>query len=123
MTTSKSPRQVLFVAWQIGKSTLRRYAHRFSPKKFTQPQLFACLVLKEFLKLDYRGLAELLKDTPQLQSTIALRTVPHFTTFQKASQRLLRFRRAKRILRKTVHWAIEKRLLKKVRLAALSRST
>jgi len=94
MIASKSPRQVLFAAWQIGKATLRPYAHRFSPKKFTQPQLFACLVLKEFLKLDFRGLEELLKDAPQLRSTIELRTVPHFTTFHKASQRLLRFRRA-----------------------------
>ena len=120
MTTSKSPRQVLFIAWQIGSSTLRRYAHRFSPKKFTQPQLFACLILKEFLKLDYRGLEELLKDTPQLQSTIGLRTVPHFTTFHKASQRLLRFRRAKRMLRETVQQAIKKRLMKKkVSLAAM----
>ena len=32
--------------------------HRFSPKKFTQPPLAACLVLKEFLRVDYRGLAE-----------------------------------------------------------------
>jgi hypothetical protein len=26
------------------------YAHKFSPKKFTQPQLFACLVFKEFMR-------------------------------------------------------------------------
>jgi len=61
MTTSKSPLRVLLTAFEVGKSALRPYAHRFSPKKFTQPQLFACLVLKEFLKLDYRGLSMLLK--------------------------------------------------------------
>ena len=92
MTTSKSPRQVLFMAWQIGKLTLRRDAQRCRPKKFTPPQLFACLVWKEFLKLDYRGLAELLKDTPPLQSTSVLRTVPHFTTFQNASHEYARHR-------------------------------
>ena len=43
------------------------YAHRFSPKKFTQPQLFAALVLKEFLRLDYRKLAALLADTADLR--------------------------------------------------------
>ena len=66
MTTSKSPLRVLLTALDVGKSALRPYAHRFSPKKFTQPQLFACLVLKEFLKLDYRGLSMLLKDAPDL---------------------------------------------------------
>ena len=120
MTTSKSPRQVLLMAWRIGNATLRRYAHRFSPKKFTQPQLFACLVLKEFLKLDYRGLEAFLHDTPELQSTIGLRSVPHFTTFHKASRRLLRFRRAKRMLRETVHQAVEAHWMKKkVSLAAM----
>ena len=34
----------------IAKSTLPKYAHHFSPKKFTQPQLFVCLVLKTFFK-------------------------------------------------------------------------
>jgi hypothetical protein len=45
-TTTKSPLQVLLMAYQVGRLTLRLYAHRFSPKKFTQPQLFAALVLK-----------------------------------------------------------------------------
>lgn len=67
---------------------LPRYAHRYSPKKFTQPQLFACLVLKEFLQLDYRKLAALLIDCLDLCATIDLDVVPHFTTFQKAAQRL-----------------------------------
>jgi hypothetical protein len=86
--------RVLVTAYEIGKSTLRPYAHRFSPKKFTQPQLFACLVLKEFLKLDYRGLSSLLNDTRAFCDAIGLPTIPHFTTFQKASRRLLAFPRA-----------------------------
>ncbi len=52
--TSKSPKRILQVAHQIGKQRLRTYSHKFSPKMFTLPQLFACLVLKEFLRLDYR---------------------------------------------------------------------
>jgi len=31
------------------------YTHSNSPKNFTLHQLFACLVLKNFLKMDYRG--------------------------------------------------------------------
>jgi hypothetical protein len=46
---SKSPRRVLETAFLIGELSLPRYAHRHSPKKFTQPQLFACLVLKKVL--------------------------------------------------------------------------
>ena len=65
------------------------YAHLFSPKKFSQPQLLACLVLKEFLRLDYRGFACHLADHPDLAELIGMKVVPHFTTFQKAAVRLL----------------------------------
>jgi hypothetical protein len=90
MKTSKSPRKVLQVAYATGRQALAPYAHRFSPRKFTQPQLFACLVLKEFLKLDYRGVQQLLLDTPDLCAVIELACVPHWTTLQKAADRLLK---------------------------------
>jgi hypothetical protein len=90
MKTSKSPRKVLQVAHATACKALPRYAHRFSPRKYTQPQLFACLALKEFLKLDYRGIQQLLRDTPELCAAIDLREVPHWTTLQKAADRLLK---------------------------------
>ncbi len=105
MTTSKSPRRVLLCALLVGELVLKRYAHCFSPKKFTQPQLFACLVLKEFLQLDYRKLAELLADAAELRQAIRLDVVPHFTTFQKASRRLLRCGTCERLLDKTIRFA------------------
>lgn len=118
--TSKSPKAVLLTAHRIGVRSLRTYSHLFSPKKFTQPQLFACLVLKEFLRLDYRKLSSLLQDTPTLCLAIGLEGVPHFTTFQKAHDRLLGSRRAKRLLENTVDGAIRLKLMqRKVRLAAL----
>jgi hypothetical protein len=55
--TCKSPRTVLVTAWKVATAVLPLYSHRFSPKKSTQHQLFACLVLKPLLKTDYRGLA------------------------------------------------------------------
>ena len=119
-STSKSPRSVLLMAYQVGQGTLRPYAHRFSPKKFTQPQLFAALVLKEFLLLDYRKLAALLADTADLRAVLGLQKVPHFTTFQKASCRLLRCERAQRLLDKTIRIAVrQRRLGRRVKLAAL----
>ncbi len=89
-----------------GTQTLRDYTHRYNPKKFTQAQLFAYLMLKEFLRLDYRKLEALLNDTPNLCSTIGLQVVPHFTTFQKAAKRLLENRFAKRLMAETVSLGI-----------------
>jgi len=87
--TSKSPQAVALAALATARRALPEYAHRYSPKKFTQHQLFACLVLKNFLRTDYRGLAAHLEDHPSLLATLELKQVPHFTTFQKASHRLL----------------------------------
>jgi hypothetical protein len=98
MTTSKSPRRVFRVAYEAACRALPAHRHKFSPKKFTQPQLLACLVLKEFARLDYRGLAAHLADHPDLARTIGLEVIPHFTTFQKAAARLLRAAPARAML-------------------------
>ena len=120
MSTSKSPKAVLTVAFQIGAMVLPLYAHKFSPKKFTQPQLFACLVFKEFMLLDYRKLAQTLQDTPEFCRAVELTTVPHFTTFEKAAKRLLRLKLAKRLLGATVRQARRLGVVgSRVRLAAL----
>ena len=100
--TSKSPLGVAREALAIGSATLRDYSHRFSPKTYTQPQLFACLVLKTFLKTDYRGIGEFLRDCKELRDALGLAKVPHFTTLQKASQRLLCSRRIQRLLSVTL---------------------
>jgi hypothetical protein len=75
-------------ALTTGVAALPLYAHRFSPQKFTSPQLFACLVLKTFLKTDYRGVKGYLHDHSDIRSALALKATPHFTTLQKASRRL-----------------------------------
>lgn len=104
----------------MGQRTLRKYWHAFAPKKFTLPQLFACLVLKEFLRLDYRKLSALLADAPSLAAAIELNQVPHFTTFQKAARRLLLVPQAQRMLDETVRTAQRAHLLRpRVDLAAI----
>jgi hypothetical protein len=102
MLTSKSPRDVAMVALAAGKEAFSDYSHVYSPKKFTQPQLFACLVLKEFEKKDYRGIRQLLLDCPDLAAAIGLSSIPHYTTLQKASRRLLRQDRVRLLLNETV---------------------
>jgi hypothetical protein len=100
--TSKSPVDVARVALRVATTALPRYAHRFSPKKFTQPQLFACLALKAFFKADYRRVAIYLEDLPDLARLLGLRVVPHWSTLQKASKRLLTLPAAGRFLTATV---------------------
>ena len=87
--TSKSPRRVAVVALEVAREKLPAYSHRCSPKVFTQHQLFACLVLKNFWKTDYRGLVAQLADNPSLVELLGLKRVPHYTTLQKAARRLL----------------------------------
>ena len=89
-TMSKSPKRVLKTAYLTAARALPPYSHRFSPKKFTQHQLLACLVLKELLKSDYRGVCQVLADCADLREAIELKCVPHWTTLQKAAARLLK---------------------------------
>ena len=63
---------MLLAALATAERALPLYSHRNSPKKFTQHQLFACLVLKSFLKTDYRGVVAHLADCPSLVETLGL---------------------------------------------------
>lgn len=123
MTRSRSPKLVLHVAYLVAAQALPRYSHRCSPKKFTQHQLFACLVLKDFYGLSYRAVAALLEDCSDLREAIELEVVPHFTALQKAAQRLLVVRSFRKLLATTVKQAQSDRILRcRVRLAAIDTS-
>src|SRR5579871_2169909 len=101
-TLTKSPLRVVREALAVAQRRLRSYCHKFSPKKFTQPQLFACLVLKTFLKTDYRGLAAHLADHSDLRAVLGLQIVPNYTTPQQASRRLVQQPRARQLFRTTI---------------------
>src|SRR5450432_4152607 len=109
MLSSKSPRDVAIVALAAGKDAFSDYSHIYSPHKFTQPQLFACLVLKEFEKKDYRGIRQLLLDCSDLRDAIGLKHVPHWTTLQKASRRLLALGHVRKLVAHTVHRILKRR--------------
>ena len=115
--TSKSPERVAREALAVATTALPRYPHKFSPKIYTQPQLFACLVLKTFFNTDYRGIAQLLADLPELVRTLGLETVPHFTTLHKAARRLLRLPLVHRLLTVTIRRVRPRR--RRVALAAM----
>ncbi len=98
METSKSTLTVAQEALKAGQESLPDYRRPKSPKKFTQPQLFACLVVKEFRCLDYRGVWVLLQEWPELRNVLGLKKVPHFTTLWAASKRLLTKPKAEALL-------------------------
>ncbi len=123
MKTSKSPKRVVFEALAVAEASLPRYSHRYSPRVFTQHQLFACLVLKDFYNLTYRGTVGLLADGDSLREAIGLKKVPHFTTLQKAADRLLVAASFRRLITTTVQRARKAKLLRRrVRLAAIDTS-
>lgn len=101
----------------VATKTLPAYSHQFSPQKFTQPQLFVCLILKFFFKTDYRGITEILRDSPELCKSFHLTTIPHFTTLQKAATRILNAASTDELLRATVAVVLQDR--KKIELAAI----
>ena len=109
-TTSKSPKDVLVTAYRVAQRSLKAYSHRCSPKKFTQHQLFAVLVLKNFLKTDYRGVVKHLRDCATLADAVELKMIPHFTTVQKASRRLLKTAPVRALLDETVRRQMGRRL-------------
>ena len=67
------------LAHQVATDTLPDRAHRFAPKRYTQPQLLACSLVKEYLGLDYRTTQETLEVSDGLREALHLRRVPDYT--------------------------------------------
>lgn len=86
---TKSAVRVAREAMRVGQQALPRYGSRFSKHDFTQPQLFALLTLRQFLKTDYRGLVTLVAEWQELRGALKLKKVPHYSTLCYAERRLL----------------------------------
>lgn len=100
--TTKSSIKVVGIALRVAAQTLPKYSHRFSPQKFTQPQLFTCLVLKTLWKCDFRTLYLRLKEADKITSAIGLKMIPHYTTFNKAALRLLSQKNINRMIEQII---------------------
>lgn len=116
--SSKSPRKVLLVAHAAARQALPAYAHRFAPRKYTQHQLLAILVLKTHQKADYRGICVVLAESPHLRQAIGLKAVPHWTTLQKACARMLTSASVRRLLARTLALAHSGRPTRRVKHSA-----
>jgi hypothetical protein len=79
--TSQSPRRILQIAYDAARRPVPAHRNKFRLRKPPQPELLACLVVKEFLRLDYRGFATHLIDHPDLASQINMKALTLFITF------------------------------------------
>ena len=87
---TKSPRAVVQEDLRMARQAISAYSGKFSRQDFTQHQHFAILVLKSFLKTDYRGVVQFLADFRELREDLGLEKPPHYSTLCKAEQRLLK---------------------------------
>ena len=86
---TRSALQVARKAMAVGEAALPAYSSPFSRRDYTQPQLFALLVLRQFLRTDYRGIATLAAEWRELRDVLGLGHVPHYSTLAHAAPRLL----------------------------------
>jgi hypothetical protein len=87
---TRSPVALAKEAVALAARSVPAYSSQFSRKDFTQHQLFALMVLATFLKLDHRGVIEVVRDWSDVRAAIGLTRVPHWSTLYKAQQRLLK---------------------------------
>ena len=99
------------LAYVLARRSLPKYSSRYSRKDYTLHQLFACLVIKEQIKLSYRKLEAFLNECPEWCDEIGLRTVPDHNTLCRAAAILLKGRTANRVLDLQVQWAMQAKLL------------
>src|SRR5262245_12933026 len=85
----KTTRKMTKSPLALAREALPAYSSKYSRQDYTQHQLFALLVLREFLKVDYRGLEQQLKEWSDLREALGLAKVPDHSTLQKAARRLL----------------------------------
>ena len=64
----------------MAQRVIPAHSHKFSPRTYTPPQLLACLLVKEHLRLDYRGAQDLLELSDGLREALSLRQAPDHST-------------------------------------------
>jgi hypothetical protein len=85
-------------AYRLGQEALGNHPKHFGRKGFTLPQLFACLVVREMLRLSYRKAEQLLRDTPAWLAQIGLSKAPDHNTLWRGFTLLCTTRRLNRML-------------------------
>src|ERR671916_126015 len=82
---TKSAPRIARDALTAGEAALPPYGSRFSRRDHAQLQLFALLVLRQFLRTDYRGVVALAAEWRELREVLGLAKVPHYSTRARAA--------------------------------------
>jgi hypothetical protein len=82
---TKSPLAFAREALAAARAAVGPYSSRYSRKDYTRHQHLAVLALKQFLRTDYRGVVDYLRDWSDLRAELGLSKVPHYTTLQKVA--------------------------------------
>lgn len=80
----KSIRKILHLL----SGNVNLYSSKFSKKTYNQHQLIVLNCLKTQLNLGYEKFTELLTEMKGIQEELKLKSIPHYTTLQKACMRL-----------------------------------
>jgi len=84
---TKSAVRLAREALTIGRAALPSFSSRFSRHDFTQPQLFALLLLRQFLRTDYRGVVAWLAEWGELRRGNGGETLTLRATKESSSSR------------------------------------
>lgn len=98
METSRSSLELMHRAYELGRRVWPDYDSPFSRHDFTRPQLFACLVVRESLRLSYRKTQAFLTDVPDWLASIQMARAPDHNTLWRSFGALLKPRKVKRAL-------------------------
>ena len=89
-TATDSVLSVARQALEVGREAFDDYAHPNSPRKFTRPQLFACLAVRQMLGTTYAATHARLAEWSDLRQVLELERVPGSSTLHEAEGRLLK---------------------------------
>ena len=101
-------------AHELARRIWPSYSCPWSRHDFTLPRLFACLVVREMLKLSYRKTEALLRDSPHWLAGIGLSRAPDHNTLWRALDTLVQTRRVERALDLFAELFCSARLLRKL---------
>ncbi len=73
----------------VAERVLPEHAHKFAPKLYSQPQLFAFQLLKEYLHLDYRSAEEVIGASDRLRRILRLQRTPDYSTLWRFAREKL----------------------------------
>lgn len=85
---SKPAVKVAREALAAGRTALPEHGSRFLRRAHTQAQLFALLVLRQFLRTDHRGVVTLVAEWAELRRAPGISKVPRCSTLAHASRHL-----------------------------------